>query len=143
MNFINYDDRGKDFKPLRTNNIIVFLFRKYINGFPGTRIFDVCNAKKGAVEEHRNLTLDVDESDKLVERIEKENNIKNIVGKHFMYYQYLTDDNNYIDKECEVYSYDEEKRCFYTSVGEISKYGFFHDLKCGAFRIMTKTEVWK
>lgn len=84
-----------------------------------------------------------DLDDKLVEMMAEKNNIKNIVGKHFMYYQYLTDDNNNIDKECEVNSYDEEKECFYTSVGEISKDGFFHDLKCGAFRIMTKTEVWK
>ena len=100
--------------------------------------------------------LDIDESssilerceesnldDELVEMIAEENNIKNIVGKHFMFNHYLTDDDNYIDKECEVHSYDEEEKCFYTSVGEISKDGFFQDLKCGAFRIMTKTEVWK
>lgn len=70
-------------------------------------------------------------------------NAIDIVGKHFMFYHYLTDDNKYIDKECEIYSYDVENQCFYTSVGKITKKGFFHDLKCGAFRIMTKTEVWK
>lgn len=40
MKFINYDDRENDFKVLRTNNPIVFLFRKYMKGFSGSRVFD-------------------------------------------------------------------------------------------------------